>query len=789
MALKTSKNITAVLIISLIKINVLFSCGWSENAETTRLAFFRAETNTMSSFRPFYYSAEIYNTTDPDPDKIDKLKNCAEWKAKLGADVNENDIYQILYSTEPENFQSAFEQNKLKDFFANNTFIKTLLMKKNKEYLLYIQFSKELEYYNIDSWNRDSEIKFKSDYSFIKNKLSELKDDFLKLRYAFQYIKISYYKKNYNTVSNIYNQYFESLKSTTILKPWALLYNAMTEDIQGNHIKANYLYSIVFNNCEEKKYVTMQLFNKKPEIITQTLTLAKSDQEKAVIVTMASMRNAGPALPEIKTIYNLHPQNNYFATLIMREINKIEDWIYTPMFTEYSPSITFDDSWYNEREKTKEINFKKDITYSKELKLYLIQCYKTSSGELKDYLSVAIAHLCFINDEIESGKNYLSTISSKASGSILVQKNIQLTLIKLKSENINNLKTQNKLIESIENIETVAKTNYETYKTLYSLNRIISSEYKKQNKMAIAGLFFMKSENYKGDFESKYKKIDYSNYYFDYYYWGLAYFDRYASIKDMDDLIQLISTKDKNKFENYLCNQPLSTLYAYKDLKATLAFRNNNLKLAEQTLSEIPTNFWDSSYEFKNYLNEDPFIPKRLSYAYERNFNYHFKKLTFIKELIKLINEADKNKSADEYLKLGSAYYNCSYNGNSWMMTSYGKGTEEEYDFSSDYLFGLSFEKRVKMQEGNYYKCTIAQKYYYKALVCATTDEQKAMANLMIHCCKEDAYNFEHVNAEDSKKMKPYKVDKELVNFYKFQNTDVFRKCRCSELDDFIAGK
>jgi hypothetical protein len=802
MARATLTAITKVLIISLLNTGSLYSCGWYENSESTRLALFRAELSDMSGFRPFYYSAEFYNSSSPDPMGIDKQKNCEEWRSELGKNVRTEDIYKILYQTEPENFQYAFESGRLLDSFPKNTFILKLLQPGNKDFMDYLQLSKELEYYNfksegkweawdrIDEWNSISGVELRKDYSFIKQRVALLKNAFLKQRYAFQLIKISYYQTNYVDVSNYYSLFFNH-NENTILRPWAMLYDALAEDAIGNRVQANYLYSKVFDQCEEKKYVAMQWFNKKPDMVRKTLALAKNDKEKAVILTMAGMRDPGPALAKIKEIAALDPDNKYFAVMVMREINKLEDWIFTPAYTEYGPSVIIDEEWY-EFDKIRDRNRKKDLAYSQELKAYLIGRYKSATGELHDFLAVAIAHLSFINDEAGAGKIYLSSISADASEPIIVQKNIQLALNMVKSQDITTASAKNDILQFLRSIEAISRNNSNVSKTLYSLTRLISKAYQERHEGAIAGLFFLRSEHYKSDYAESSGNVDYEDYSYlmnDDYYWKLAYFDRYATIKDMDDLIAMVRNKQKTPFERYLCGKEMKDANPYLDLKATIAFRNNDLSLAEKTLSEIPSVFWDSTYEFSHYLNEDPFLPKRLSYAYTRNFNYHFNKYTFVRTLNKLLQSAEKNRNADSYLKLGHAFYNCSYWGNSWMMTCYGKGSSEEYYYSSDYLFGSTFQQRISMQEGNYFKCTIAEKYYRKALEYAKTDEQKAMCNLMIHCCKEAVYDFQLGLGENSDKIKPFKADKELMDFYTYWNTEVFMKYNCPEMDDYIAKK
>ena len=255
----------------------------------------------------------------------------------------------------------------------------------------------------------------------------------------------------------------------------------------------------------------------------------------------------------------------------------------------------------------------------------------------------------------------------------------------------------------------------------------------------------------------------------------------------MDNLIELLEKQKKTSFEAYLCGEHLSPLNMYKDLKGTIAFRNLDLALADATFSEIPETFWDTNYEYKYYLNEDPYIPKNWNYVHKRDFNYDFSKPRFIKELIALEKEAKENpaKAAENYLKLGHAFFNCSYWGNSWMMTSYGMSSSEPYSSYSDLLFGAQYPQRQKMQEGNYYYCRVAKKYYEKALAAKHDNEQGATASMMVHSCDYLAYEAKGFGIYE--KRKDFVAGNAIQDFFgKYSDTDVFRRMRCGGLERFV---
>jgi len=774
---KTSPIIMRVFssLLFVLSVQISFACGWSVSPETSRLALFKAQREGFFKLTPFYYSADNYYDTSTISD-ADKQLNCLEWQKKLGNNINQNDVHVILYETDSEQFQNAFENKTLKNVFPKNTFVEALLLAKNKAFLNYILLAKKLEYNNVQDTKWESWGQIRSDYNSnelkdnfdFEKKIKSSKDAFLKQRYAFLALRYYFYAQQKQDVIQLYNTYFAS-ESNTILKPWALYYNALCVD---NLPLQNYLLSKVFNSCEEKSFAVLQHYNWKQT--AETLALAQNDEERSVILAIESLRNPAPDLKTIQEIYELNPNSLFLSFLIGREINKLEDWIFTPQYTnDGTPSVTFSSTnWYENYAKAKEENFHKDILYLRELEYYLISVREQTSGEQKDYITAAIAQLCFIDDQVDEGKKYTNMISDKANTSIQMQKNIQLALVSLKQDDLKNEKVQNQLYTYFNSVENLVETDHGLFKNLYSLYRIASREFQKKGDTVAAGLLSMKSD-IKNEGE-------YSAYNTPYFYSYIGYFDRNATAKDVDRLIALQQKENKTPFEKYLCSGTIApNVDYYKDLKGTIAFRTNDLELAHKTFSSMPQDFWEKNYEYKTYLNENPFTPKILQNDKERKFDYHFNKTDFIAKLIQL----KKQNTASSNLQLAHAYFNVSYLGNSWMMSAYDWTSGESY---TDYVYGDNKANEKKYQNGNYYNLKMAKIYYEKALKMSKNHNEKAMASLMIFECNYYDHYAEIITEEEEKK-NPFKAGKELVNFYSiYRTTPTFKKYNCPLLKSFI---
>lgn len=777
-------------LILLLTFQFSFACGgWSVPSEIYRLSMFNAQRKEFYPISYFNYSGDNYSGEYDIYDNDWKL-NCLEWQKKLSNKIKVDDIYAILYDVDGKEFQQAYLDHKLNEIYKNNTFVKSLLMYKNKPYLDYLLLAKKQEY-SFASWQIEESI----DIKYCKEKILTSTDFFLKQRYAFLILREprGCEKKE---VIQLYNSYFKD-KKTALSLP-ALYYKTVDyEDL----VLQNYEYCKIFMHCGDKAF---KVFNEYKTLFTdETLKLAKNNDERATILGMQYLRNPGQCLAGLKKIAKVDPNNILLSFLIKREVNKLEDWILTPEYTQEVPAVAFDiyDTWYKDYEKSKKENYTKDILYLKEFRGYLISMHKKTIGEQRDYVSAAIAQLCFIDNEIEMGKKYAVMISDKTNLSIQMQKNIQLALAVLKRDDLNNEKVRNKLAFYLNNVEKIAKQNKESLKSLYSLYRVVSAEFSKQENQAVAGLFYIKAEiaksHYAGDEDMALGHYDY-----------LGYFERHASIKDADYLIALSQKRNKTSFEKLICSDALSSdVNLYKDLKGTMAFRSNDLQLAYKVFASMPSNFWIKNESFNEYLNEDPFVPKALVRTEDRKLNYSFNKADFIKKLIEL----KKQNTSESYAELANAYYNVSYFGNSWMMVSYDrfdiKGANPYFTYCDN-----SQDLKAKYQNGNYYDLTIAKMYYDKALKLSKNKDDKAFANLMIFRCKYNRYQFSGFNSYDlnyfpiRNKMRdqnpvfyelfyPYhdsekeefKGIQELVNFYSiYKSTDAFKKYNCPLLREFI---
>ena len=76
----------------------------------------------------------------------------------------------------------------------------------------------------------------------------------------------------------------------------------------------------------------------------------------------------------IKKIYATEPDYKNLSFLLLREINKIEDWLVTTKLTDFPQPSWYDSySWMFNDDQYKMINYKSDKTYANEFYNFLLQ--------------------------------------------------------------------------------------------------------------------------------------------------------------------------------------------------------------------------------------------------------------------------------------------------------------------------------------------------------------------------------------------------------------------------------
>lgn len=717
---------TAVLLSSFSK---LFACGYSPYGEDVRYSLFLPDYFGYNDFKAFWYNASLFGF---------------DYEYQNQYETNVYDWYNFAKKQVPlEDINECLNSYKLTDISSNssNKFLQYLYKNKLNNVIQYLIVAKKCEDVNSfeydDPWERGEEKRV--DITPFLNKLSQLinneKSNYLKRKYAFLAIRTAYYNGNQNLISNLYEKYFAKGKKD-YLYYWSQYFNCFTNSSSSVDIANIMAFS------PEKKYACYYYFHDKFNL-QNALANAKSNQEIANVYAYASVQRLEPNLDYLKIIHGNSPKSRILDFLLLREINKIEDWIYTPYYTNYLPSIEFSNYWWNENQdivySTQKLRERseKDRLYAKQV-LDFVNTVDISKVDNPTLWKTAQIQLLLMTKDYETCLKKINDFDKSVS-----DEKVKTLLEKLKALCIISNQEVGKAVIKEEAKPIILKyLNDERF--LFSLGRELEFRNNLPDAMALIAYGNQKVNNsyddyYTNSVEWQGNRIKTSGN-LKYFYEYFDYLDFVYSANELQVVINKLNTTIDDDFSKAIYGQLLKDKNYLTDLLGTKYIRENRLALAEKTFKSLGKKYWDENYnswerdKYEEYytFDENPFYDLKYTESFiPKKEKFIVTKLSVTQHLIKYLKIANnpKTKNRDYYYFLvANCYLSMTQYGNSWMMRRYN--STSNYDDTDD---SQSYIDEIEYRNGN-----LAQKYYHLAFENAKTDKFKALCLRMEDYAKDN---------------------------------------------------
>jgi major membrane immunogen (membrane-anchored lipoprotein) len=770
-----------VIFIAILLSNFLLACGFYPYGEDVRFHFFNPDYFSYQKYNSFYYSSLSFGDQSYyDDTKVFDSQNEELWRKYCNNKVSVEDITKVLWNY------------SFSDIHSNdgNSFIQYLFKTKDSEAINYLKFAKNCEFFNTwreDPWERNQNT-VKVNRSSILNKAITsahvVKRPEIKRRYAFLAIRLAFYNQDMKQINKIYDQYFSPDTSEDIIDSWALYFKAIAEK---NQALKNIYFANVFAKCPDKRFVSWQYFNSKiaeKDVLNGT----KNNIEKANISLLYGIYNPGKNLDNLKQIYTYNPKSEGLSFLVSREISKLEDWVYTPYYTLFDPSIESAQYWYGNESESESIQkvLKRseiDRKYAVEV-LKFINSVDISKVDNPDFWKFAKAELLLMT------KNYKESLQqiSKLEKSLSKDSKIRENLDQIKVLNLFANQTYGNAIIP-ENTKEIIIKNKNNRRFIFALGR----ELEYLGNTDDAALLY-------ASIDHTFSENDYSTYNYVYYKslknnnktygdYFIEYFNYLDAVYTSEQLLSFIKkakdTEGKTDLfsQNFKLNK--SSVQALYDLLGTKYMRENKLNFALNTFQKLGKDYYDNQYSLWERKDHDAYN----DVIFDENPFYHLKytpdfipekeqfrlnKISITQKLIEYKNKAGNSKEKDRdyyYFLVANCYYNMSQYGNVWMMKRYFKGSQ-------------NFSFREDNEE--FCSSNLAKFYYGKAFENAKTDQFKALCLRMQGRCENNRLDFEQDKKEDyfshSDKYVDERLEKnsyyqKLKNNYPDQYEDMMSTC------------
>ena len=739
--------------------NLINACGGEDyDWDGSRFCILEPAYFNYYNFKPFNYNLysiqpnEYISSSDYELAKIDPAisSNVEFWYSKCNKLASKNDIYNELYINNNENIN----QN------TSNTFVQYLIKKKDNESIRYLGLCKKCSRLNTflrDPWERNEYANLPQRNEIIKialEKANSLKDEDLRLRYAFMAIRLSYYNQDFKLIKKIYADVFENRKNKSIIDYWSMYFRSFAEDDQSLQ---NYYAAQVFLYAPDKRFMIQKRYSKYVKL-NETLMHAFTDKEKAAVYFIDGVCKPLRTLENLKMIYNYDPQSEGFSFLLLREINKIEDWIFSDLYNNSYNSYKSGEYPAKESELISK-------SYAREL-LAFLKTIERKNLENPKLVRIGIAYLYYIIDDYSAAIKEIKDVK-KLLGSD--DKNLEdaLDLINglalLCSQQAGQAIIPDQVKQLI--LEEYKKKNY---KFIFAISR----ELEIRGNLIDATLLLSKI-NEDGYYENwiywnKNRGKHFSNTFKDYY----KFIEWIYSSNQLKEVITNIENNtSKGSFNVWKYSTVKGEISRLHELLGTFYIRENNLKAALASFEKVSDTLWKhEGYYFKDYIKHSPFYPKFIAHKKLKADTISYTKTMIVRQLIDYLQKAEDvtNPNRDLYYFLvANCYFNMTYYGNSWMMRRYY----------------WSIRRRVSdfADEEEFYSCNEAKKYYLKALSLSKKKKFSALCLRMIGICEDNRYVYLNTKYDYSEPMLPAAPEnqyyKELKQKYRSYYKDLISNC------------
>lgn len=553
------KYILALLFLAVV-FNKTNACSWSSEDGTFYNLF---DQNLISdkSLQPFFltYDETFYgnNSYDDAPNSTDEIDyNILEWKKYFDNQISETNLKYLVYQSSTADLSKIISTKSLKNI--NDTLKQQIyLTDKGIEALNYLLFAKKCEPFATSTEESTDENWY---YGNIRKKMTKpqfmstakdgnilytaTKNTDIKLRIAYQLVRLSHYGGFNDDAIRYFNTYVEPLKQKSLLYYYALEQKGGALFNQKKFAEAGCAFAQVFHNTTDRKipcYASFRISNQMN--FDNAILLCKTPNEKAALYVLRGFNKFSNGLSEMKNIYAIAPNSAYLELMACRALLQLEHTAFQ-IPNQYASKNTFP-----LMNATGKLYLQKVILFTETL-------VKTNKVNRADFWQAYLSHLYLLNGDYAKSQATASKINSIDKG-VLAQKDRTAFCAYIGS-----LKTIDATVEQKIYAQFLNNKNEKQKGFVYE---ILAHNYIQQNNLAKAFLCH-------NDFSGLYGSLN---------------------IDIINDLIEFISKNNKTDFEEKLIADKIKSkdaLAELYDLKGTHYFKNDDLEKALVWFKKVPKN-------------------------------------------------------------------------------------------------------------------------------------------------------------------------------------------------------
>lgn len=623
------------------------NCGFRPSAYTYRffdpqILAFDAELSPLFTAFGDLFKAEI-----PESQDLQKRDNLQEWYERFCEDVAVADLEKTIYGRSENALRDLSRvlkqaDSKLADLRPEvraNSFTRHLFKYRCEEVVDYLIFAKECEPLvslpsnsfaaELPSGNARQQLIKKGMAKFV-----ELKSHYIRLRYAYQLVRLAHYDKNFDQVLTLYSYLKPKIDADpSILYHWMEGHRAAALLQKGQQVEANYLYSRIFAECPSKQESAYRSFTiSSDEAWQQLLNRCNNDQERANLYILRAQNPKAQLVPEMDSIYRYTPRAKALELLLARELQNLEkDFL----------GIDFNPRKQSNRLRGLPRSNARERLIA--LQKFVIKANKEQLIVRPELWTLAEGYLNLLAGDYFQARKIINQLLQNTKNKQVYE---QLAIAK----RVLDLLAIDRLNDSMEVAYFNLLKDEDLHKIYPDFRKLITDKfrqvYRVNNERAKATLLTY------GLDELKYK----------------------LDIDLLNELSLIGSDTLSNSFVRRLLLERggPNVSYHIKDMQASYYLQRGQLAVAFRIFKEIPEENWN---DYGNFRPFEPLLNDRVHLPPIDVIARSYNKGEMMKRMLELEKEAeeaiDANEASKKFFSLGLAYYNISYFGYAWKAADY----------------------------------------------------------------------------------------------------------------------
>ena len=670
---------------------------------------------------PFFLNfTKIHEEFFKSQQEIYQLDNITEWRERYCNKATVEDIRYIIYKAsrfQLEDLLRAIDapegtSTNVGPLIANNSWGRYMLRNSCRETVEYLIYAKRCEPHvtaPAESW-RQTERNIPAMQRLIDEAYEAFlrtESDYIKLRYAFQAIRLAHYARDYHQTLDLVEYYLPKIDNDpSILEYWIMGHKAGALQALGDYAESAYLYSRIFEKCPGKRESAFRSFRiNTDEEWEQCLLFCKNDHERANLYVLRANSNNARLVEEMRNIYHYDPQHHALDMLLVKELQQLEKDL---LATGINPQANIN---------AQQHGIPRNYAGERVVDLQSLVREWLAEGKLSEpglwklaegYLEVLAGNFYFAEKTLRDAEAYVDAKPLKE----------QLAVFRL----VLRILSLDHVGEEEERELANLGRSYKFYEDYPDFPKLINDKlrllYKEQGSGAKAYL------------------MEYS----------LAQLKTNPDVEIIDELLRLCRKEDRTRFEKALVEFEDGTTIENELLNTKSAYLvgQGYLETALNVMKEIPELEWDNFGQFNPFVRRFKDCVNCLLPDTVTTFN----RVELIQRMLDMEFEARAATNADQaaslYFDLGEAFYNMTYFGQAWNAADlFRSGTSAYRAF---YNKGANDFPHPGLPLGNHenFNCDRALRYFDLARRTAQSEEIQVAAAYMAAKCERNDYYVKH---------------------------------------------